>query len=155
MDYIEGVMVQPCKRVNNERGFLQEIIGDKDAIFTEFGQTYITLTHKGVVKAWYLHKVQIDYIFVIKGVMCLTLFDQRAQSATLNMVNEIIIDANDPKIVKIPPGLWHGFKAINEDLMLLHVNSKSFDFNNTDEERLPIDSSLIPYSFSHDIDVNK
>ena len=154
MDYIEGVMVQPCKRVNNERGFLQEIIGDKDAIFTEFGQTYITLTHKDIVKAWYLHKVQIDYIFVIKGVMCLTLYDQRPDSVTYKKVNEIIIDANDPKIVKIPPGLWHGFKALQEDLLLLHVNSKSFDFNNMDEERLPNDSSLIPYSFSNDSKLN-
>ena len=65
MNTIHGVVLQHCKKVWNERGFLQEIIRNDDKMYVSIGQTYITQTKKGVTKAWYRHREQTDFIFVI------------------------------------------------------------------------------------------
>ena len=147
MNTIHGVVVQHCKKVWNERGFLQEIIRNDDKMYVSIGQTYITQTKNGVTKAWYRHREQTDFIFVIKGKMKLGLYDSRPDAPTFGKTNEIIISEQHPAIVKIPPGIWHGFQAIEEDLLLLHQNSHAFDFDLNDEERLPIGDSSIPFTF--------
>jgi dTDP-4-dehydrorhamnose 3,5-epimerase len=51
-----------------------------------------------------------------------------------------------PRLVLIPPGIWHGFQAIGDtDAFLLHLNTVAFNAGDPDEERLPKDDDTIPY----------
>jgi dTDP-4-dehydrorhamnose 3,5-epimerase len=51
-----------------------------------------------------------------------------------------------PKLVQIPPGIWHGFQAMGEtEALALHLNTEPFCFDAPDEERLPSHTELIPY----------
>ena len=147
MQLIEGVLVKPCKKVVNDKGFLQEVLRADEGTLPELGQTYFTQTRCGIVKAWYRHHRQIDTQFVVSGQMRLGLYDDRETSPTKGHTNELVIDASEPSLVRIPPGVWHGFKAEHVDLLLLHINSAAFDFKETDEDRLPPDTDLIPYKF--------
>ena len=52
---IEGVKVKSLKPITDERGLLMEFLRDDDQIFESFGQVYLTLVKKGVVKAWHFH----------------------------------------------------------------------------------------------------
>jgi dTDP-4-dehydrorhamnose 3,5-epimerase len=144
---IEGVQLVPLKVVRNERGHLMEVQRSDEPVHPGFGQAYVTLTHPGVIKAWYRHKTQTDQIALIKGQLKLVLFDDRkAPPSSPHECCEITIDENKPALVQIPPGVWHGFQAVGpEPACLLHLNSVAFDFDTPDEERIPADDPLIPY----------
>ena len=145
---IDGVVITPLKLLPNEKGRLMEVQSRDDPGFPGFGQAYVTQSFPQVVKAWYRHRVQIDQIAVITGLLKLVLFDDREKSSTKGQLNEVLMGELMPRLVLIPPGIWHGFKAIGDtSAFLLHLNSEPFDFDNPDEERLPADHPSIPYAW--------
>ena len=148
MSSIEGIKIIQLKKVANERGHLLEIQRNDDPLYPGFGQAYITCNLPGVIKAWYRHRKQFDQIALIKGGLTLVLFDSRDDSPTYQNIVEIAISDLVPALVQIPPGIWHGFKALgSEPTYLLHLNSVAFNFEQTDEDRLPSSSASIPYEW--------
>jgi len=145
---INDIKVIGLKLLPNEKGRLMEVQSRSDEIYPGFGQVYITESFAGVVKAWYRHQKQIDQIAVVSGLLKLVLYDDREHSTSKGEIMEIIMGELAPKLVQIPPGIWHGFKAIgNSSAFLLHLNSEVFDPENIDEERLPPNSEVIPYTW--------
>lgn len=145
---IDGVYVIPLKRVVTERGHLMEVQRRDDFHFPGFGQVYVTCTLPGVIKAWYRHHLQVDQIALVKGELLLVLYDSRDTLPTYKEVLEITASEQEPLLIQIPPGVWHGFKAAgNDPVYLLHLNSIAFDFEATDEDRLGSDDPSIPYTW--------
>lgn len=149
---IHDVVLINCKKVINERGFLQEITREDQDSFFSIGQTYITKTINGVIKAWYQHQEQWDSIFVIQGEMKMALYDMRKNSPSYKQLDVFIISGSEPQLIRIPPGVWHGFQALKSDLLLLHMNSHPFDFNHPDEIRIDPHSPEIPFDWNHGFD---
>ena len=148
---IADVAVNNLKVVRNERGQLMEGIRSDDEIYNGFGQLYVTTTFPGIIKAWYKHNKQTDLIILDKGHVKLVLFDSREDSDTHNKLNIIHSTEDNPKIIQIPPGVWHGFQAMDDQkLKLIHFNSIAYDADDLDEERVPLDSGEIPYSWNVD-----
>ena len=143
--FIEGVQVTLLKLVPNERGRLMEVLRADEPWFAGFGQIYVTQSFNGIVKAWYRHHEQIDQIAAITGLVKLVLYDDRASSATKGLVNQIVMGELAPKLVRIPPGVWHGYKAIQSDPFLIHINSEPHHADEPDEDRRPADDKSIPY----------
>lgn len=145
-DAIEGVEVKSLKLLANERGRLMEVARRDDVGFPGFGQVYVTQSFAGVIKAWYRHRVQIDQIAAITGLVKLVLYDDRPESQSRGKVQEIMIGELCPRLVLIPPGLWHGYRAVGETgAFLLHLNSEPFDPDHIDEDRIEPDDPYIPY----------
>lgn len=145
---IEGVHIIPLKKVLNERGYLMEVQREDDLHYPGFGQAYITCTLPGVIKAWYRHHQQHDQAALIKGQLLMVLYDSREDSPSRHNLLKIMITEQEPLLVQIPPGIWHGFKALGlEPSYLLHLNSIAFDFEQTDEDRLPPDTVSIPHQW--------
>jgi dTDP-4-dehydrorhamnose 3,5-epimerase len=143
---IAGVVTKPLKRVVNERGWLLEVQRNDDPEFIGFGQTYVTATRPGIVKAWYRHRRQIDNMAVVTGLLRVVLFDDRPDSPTCGALMELTAGHDQPTLVQIPHGVWHGFTAIGDaECLVLHLNSHPYDFAHMDEDRLPPDSPAIPY----------
>lgn len=88
---IEGVITKQLKHVADERGWLAEILRSDWEQYKKFGQVYVTAGYPQVVKAWHMHKKQVDNMACIKGMMKLVLYDGRAKSKTKGEVNEFII----------------------------------------------------------------
>jgi dTDP-4-dehydrorhamnose 3,5-epimerase len=146
---IAGVEIVPLKLLPNDKGRLMEIQRADSPEFLGFGQAYITSTYPGVIKAWYRHTRQIDQIAVIIGLLKLVLYDTRENSPTYGKLDTIFLGELAPKLVQFPPGIWHGFQAIGDrETFAVHLNSIAFQFDAPDEERLPIDTDLIPYRWS-------
>jgi dTDP-4-dehydrorhamnose 3,5-epimerase len=145
---IKDVTIISGKLVTNERGFLREITRHDEPGFFPIAQLYQTCTREGVTKAWYKHASQFDAIFVLSGTMKMALWDERDDSMTKGVVQEIMISGEAPAMMRIPPGVWHGFRSMSGDLLLLHLNSHAYDLAEPDEERLPSDSDRIPYRWS-------
>lgn len=145
---IEGVVTKQLKQVTDERGWLIEILRNDWEHFQKFGQVYITAAYPQVVKAWHMHKKQTDNITCIKGMIKLVLYDEREKSKTKNEINDLVIGERNPLLVKIPPGIWHGFKAITEEnALVLNVPTELYNYNQPDEYRLPPNTDKIPYDW--------
>jgi dTDP-4-dehydrorhamnose 3,5-epimerase len=145
---IEGVVTKQLKQVTDERGWLIEILRNDWEHFQKFGQAYITAAYPQVVKAWHMHKKQTDNIACIKGMIKLVLYDGREKSKTKNEINEFIIGERNLLLVKIPPGIWHGFKTITEEnALILNVPTELYNYNQPDEYRLPPNTDKIPYDW--------
>lgn len=148
MSEIDGLVVEPLKRVENDRGHLMEVCSSAVAGSPVFAQVYVTFTRNGVVKAWYRHHKQIDQIAVLSGAVKVVACDSREASPTFGRVAELSLDDESPALVRIPPGLWHGFQAVAPaGVTLIHVNSEPYRESAHDEEQIPANSPLIPYTW--------
>ena len=112
---IEGVATKKLKVIPDERGRLMECLRSDDDLFIKFGQLYMTTTLPGVVKGWHLHHAQWDNIVCVKGMIKLALCDERDGSPTKGQIDEFFMGEHDPLLVRVPPGLWHGWKCVSTD----------------------------------------
>jgi len=148
MELIDGVVIKKLNPILDERGYLQECFRSDWEIFQKFGQAYITVAFPNVVKAWHSHKIQTDNMICIQGNGKLVLCDNRKDSATYKKVNEIFFGEKNPILVSIPPNIWHGFKAMGgEKIMVLNVPTELYNYDEPDEYRLPYDSNEIEYDW--------
>lgn len=146
---IEGVQTKTLKVNMDDRGYLMEIIRNDEEFYHGFGQCYITSCFPGVVKAWHMHQEQEDNIVAIKGNIKLVLFDARTDSPTFGEIDEFFTGERRPMVVKIPPGIYHGFTSIEgETAVVLNVPTMPYNGNEPDEERLPYDTPEIGYDWS-------
>jgi dTDP-4-dehydrorhamnose 3,5-epimerase len=145
---IEGVKTKKLRVIPDERGWLMEILRADDEIFDKFGQAYVTTAYPGVVKAWHYHKKQTDNFTCIKGMMKVALYDAREDSATYKEVNEFFVGEKNPILISVPPGVYHGFKAIGTEIAyFLSVPTLPFNYDEPDEYRLAPDTKEIPYDW--------
>lgn len=144
---IEGVHTKELVTHTDERGFFRELIRVSDEFFADgFGQWSHSLMYANAVKAWHVHHAQVDWWYVPIGVLKLAVHDLRATSPTRGETAEFLLGENQPAtIVRIPPGVAHGCKAISAPAHLFYVTSRVYD--PTDEGRIPYDDPEIGYDW--------
>ncbi len=146
---IDGVKTKRLKPIPDERGRLMEILRRDDELFSEFGQVYVTTAYPGVVKAWHYHKLQDDHFCVLVGMMKIVLYDTRDDSPTKGEVNEFFLGVHNPQVLRIPRGVYHGFKCIGDaEALCLNVPTNTYNYGDPDEYRLPAHTDKIPYDWS-------
>ena len=145
---IDSVIVKNLRVIPDERGRLMEILRNDDPFFQKFGQVYMTTNYPGVVKAWHAHKMQTDHVACVSGMVKLVLFDGRENSPTYQKINEFFIGIHNPKLIVIPPGVYHGWKCISkEESVVVNIPNQVYNYSNPDEIREPIDAEFIPYDW--------
>ena len=145
---IDGVILRELKPIPDERGWLMELMRSDWEVFERFGQVYLTTVYPGVVKAWHYHKKQTDNMTCIKGMLKLVLHDSRKNSPTHKQTEEIFFGDRKPLLVKIPPLVQHGFKAIGGEIAYaVNIPTELYNYKEPDEFRLPPDTKQIPYDW--------
>ncbi len=145
---IEGVVVRQLRQIHDERGYLMEMMRSDWPEFERFGQCYLTVAYPGVVKAWHYHKVQTDHFVVVKGTAKVVCYDNREGSKTKGEVGEFFPGEQNPMLIKIPPQVLHGFKAVDgQPAYLVNVPTELYRYDEPDEYRLPYDDPEIPYDW--------
>jgi dTDP-4-dehydrorhamnose 3,5-epimerase len=145
---IEGVKTKKLRVIPDERGRLMEILRSDWEVFEKFGQVYITTAYPGVVKAWHYHKIQSDNFAVISGMARVALYDGREGSPTKGEVAEFFIGEHNPLLIHIPPGVYHGFKAVGEaEAIVLNSPTELYNYDSPDEYRLDPYDNDIPYDW--------
>ena len=146
---IEGVQTKTLRVLPDERGRLMEILRCDDPIFRRFGQAYMTSVYPGVVKAWHYHKAQYDNLAVVKGMVKLVLYDDRAGSSTRGELQEFFIGDHNPLLVQVPPNVYHGFKNIGaEEALVINCATEPYNRSQPDEYRLDPHTPQIPYDWA-------
>ncbi len=145
---IAGVTTRKLRLIPDERGYLMEMLRRDWEEFEQFGQVYITAVYPGVVKGWHYHKKQTDHFVCVHGMAKVVLYDGRQESPTFGEVNEFFMGDLNPILLKIPPGVMHGFKGIGQDMTLIvNVPTELYNYNEPDEYRLPAHTDQIPYDW--------
>ena len=146
---ISGVKVRRLPAIPDERGVLTEILRSDDPEFLGFGQVYLTTIYPGVVKAWHFHRHQTDMICCAAGELKLAIYDDRQGSPTRGIVNEIFMGDSNRLLVKVPSGLFHGWKCIGESpALVLNLPDRLYDYASPDEQRVDPHENDIPYSWT-------
>jgi dTDP-4-dehydrorhamnose 3,5-epimerase len=146
---IDGVRIKELQPIPDERGFLMEILRSDDDLFEAFGQVYMTVAYPGVIKGWHYHKVQADFFTVVKGMMKIVLYDSRPESPTRGEVNEFFMGELNPLLIRIPPGVLHGMKAIgSEPGYVVNCPTEPYNRDEPDEYRIDPHDNDIPYDWA-------
>jgi dTDP-4-dehydrorhamnose 3,5-epimerase-like enzyme len=101
-------------------------------IFLQFNEMrgQINLSHvnsTGHVVAWHKHEKQIDYWFCVRGSFKVGLALPQGDGSY--KVEWEYLSDKLPRVIRIPPGVYHGYKALQpESIMLYHLTEK-YDVN--------------------------
>ena len=143
---IYGVKVTPLKQLIDERGKVMHMMREDSEVFQRFGEIYFSCTHPGVVKAWHLHKRMTLNYAVIHGKLKVVLYDDRLDSPSKGIVQEIFISPENYRLVTVPPLVWNGFKAVGTDTAIV-ANCATLPHDPQEMDRKsPLDKS-IPYDW--------
>jgi len=153
---IQGVKIKKLNVFKDERGLLMEMMRNDDDIFESFGQVYLTLTKRGIAKAWHFHELQDDHFVCVEGKALVVLHDMREDSKTKGETQEFILSApeieGDHLLIKIPKGVAHGFTAIDCDqAKIVNTPTKKYNYDKPDEIRFPWNDSSIGYKWPEDV----
>lgn len=109
---IYDVSVVSLKIIPDERGKIMHMLRCNDQHFEKFGEVYFSWVYPSVIKGWHLHKKMTLNYAVPVGMIKLVLYDGRKTSTTYEEIQELFIGEDNYVLVKIPPGIWNGFKGI-------------------------------------------
>lgn len=107
---------------------------------------YATCCFPGAVKAWHRHKIHTDRLWCVSGLARVVVaVEQIADEAPNGLydIQEHVIGPLSPKLITIPPGVWHGFEAVGGECVV--INCPDMEYDPDDEIRMSVDS--IPFKW--------
>lgn len=132
-------------------------IGESVRFAPRFGQVYVVRSPaRGTIRAFHRHKILWDYFCCVSGrARVLVVYGEirnawagknprEMQTETLGprFVGEaehswtFVLSGDQPRLLTIPPGLFHGWEALVDDTALLCIGSEVYDRDHPDEERV-------------------
>lgn len=154
---IEGVEVKELKVWPTHDGWFCEVIRGDDKLFSQsrFGQLSLSQMLPGTIKAFHAHKRQTDYATIVSGTCMISMIDKRKNSSTYNVKQVLYTNEAARILVKIPPGVAHGYKALgSEPVLICYYTDKMYLGQNRkqklDEIRYPHDLDGFSWDYKPD-----
>lgn len=112
---IEGVSLHHLKQIYVPKGDLWHAFKANDDGFVGFGEAYLTQIKPHQVKGWKRHNRYVLNIVVIVGAVKFVIYDDRPDSATKGIFEEVILspEGNYQRLT-IAPGLWMAFAGASD-----------------------------------------
>lgn len=151
VDLIDGVQFRMTRPVPHEDGHLIEVLKTSWDITGEpVVQVQATTTFPGRIRAWGLHRRNVDRLFVAAGLLKIVCYDAREGSPTFGRINEFSVSDRNPGLLRIPPNIYHGWKNIGvTEAIVINLPTTFYDYEKPDSFDFPWDGSaareLIPY----------
>lgn len=112
----------------DDRGYLFEGLRKDDSLYDgTFGQCLVSIVYPGVTKGLHKHTRQTDYTLCASGRALYIATDGKN-------VKKLILDSKKPVLIKVPPGIWHGYKALDNEAMIIHIMDITYDPEDTEEK---------------------
>lgn len=143
---INGVVVKPLRKIPDERGCIYHMLRCDDPTFEKFGEIYFSKVYPGIIKGWHLHKEMTLNYAVIIGSIKLVLYDDRDGSPTQGNIMELFLGEENYSLVKIPAGIWNGFKGIGTKPAIV-ANCATMPHDRNEIERIDPFTDKIPYNW--------
>jgi dTDP-4-dehydrorhamnose 3,5-epimerase len=143
---IDGVSIKPLRRIPDERGAIFHMLREDDEVFERFGEIYFSLVYPGVIKGWHIHsKMTLNYAVPV-GMIKLVLYDDREDSPTKGVLQELHLGHLNYALVTIPVNVWNGFKGIGSEPALV-ANCATLAHQPDEISRLDPFTDEIPYDW--------
>jgi dTDP-4-dehydrorhamnose 3,5-epimerase len=145
---IEGLVLVPLKRFNDDGGSMSELARLDDGLVQDLPgfqarQINYSVMEPLAIKAFHLHRRQTDVWFVPPSdKILLVVADVRAGSPTEGLVQRIVLGDGNSRLVRIPPGVAHGARNLRPAAPGVIVYFVDLHFSvdeQCDEGRLPWD----------------
>jgi dTDP-4-dehydrorhamnose 3,5-epimerase len=122
---IHGVRIHQQVTQQDERGTVTELYSpfwafdDIPLVFL-----YTVTVRPGKVKGWAVHHEHVDRYFFYQGALKLVLFDDRSDSPTHCMVNELYFSEANRSLVLVPPRVYHAVHNVGTTDGLIHAPAR-------------------------------
>lgn len=143
---IDGVVIVPLRRICDERGMVMHMLRSDAPHFEKFGEVYFATAYPGVIKGWHLHTTQTQNYCCVSGMIKLVMYDNRPNSPTKGILEEIFMGENNYILVRIPFGITNGWKCIGVTPALL-ANCATETHRVGEMERIDPFTKDIPYNW--------
>ncbi len=149
MAKIHDIVIKRLVTWSDDRGYFRELLRDDDSLLERFGQTSVTKSYPGVIKAFHWHRYQDDIWYVADGMVRVVLHDLREDSPTYRQTQVIYAGEDNPVLIYIPIGVAHGYQVLgNKPALLFYHVTRSYIPQNPDEERIPWDDPNIGFDWT-------
>jgi dTDP-4-dehydrorhamnose 3,5-epimerase len=110
---IEGVVIIPLKKYQDQRGWLVELFRN-DELPERFrpAMSYLSVTHPGIARGPHEHEYQCDAFAFIDGEYELYLWENREGREDIAEVHKVGRD--NPVTVLVPPGVVHAYRNVGD-----------------------------------------
>ena len=102
---IEGIKITSLKIISDNRGSVMHMLRSDSDVFQKFGEIYFSTIFKDSIKAWHLHKEATLNYACIFGKVKLALYDDRTQSVTYGLYQELYLSLDSYSLITIPPNI--------------------------------------------------
>lgn len=143
---IKGVRVIDLTVHEDDRGYLIEIARhandpEPHGVVHQFGQVYLVGNPvRGTIRAFHKHHELWDWFFISHGSAKFVLKDDRPDSPTIGEMMTVIASARKPRLIVVPPGVYHGWMSLEDDTQMVSTASHTYNRENPDEVRIPPDA---------------
>ena len=147
---IAGLVINRRPAIEDARGEIVEIYNPAWGIHpSPLVYVYQASIRPGSVKGWIVHEKQDDRIYTLLGVMRWVFYDNRADSPTYKMLNDVTVSEHNRALLIIPIGVYHAVKNIGStDAYFINLPTRPYDYKDPDKRRLPLKNDLVPFDFS-------
>ena len=143
---IQDVQVIDLVAHYDDRGYLIEIVRRADdpapyGVVHQFGQVYLVGDMvRGTIRAYHKHEELWDWFFISHGSAKFVLKDDRSDSPTYGKMITIVVGARRPRLIVVPPGVYHGWMSLEDDTQMISTASHTYNREQPDEVRILPDS---------------
>jgi dTDP-4-dehydrorhamnose 3,5-epimerase-like enzyme len=134
MSLIEKIQILDLKSFIDDRGELVQLFDQDFKIVRAY---VVGNFDKNTVRGFHKNLEEWKYFYVVKGSVKFVIVENE------NNIKTIILSVKKPQLLIIPPNLWNGWKALEDDSLLLGFSNRVM--TNHKDERLD------PYAFGKDI----
>ncbi len=141
---IEGVHIRSLVRHGDLRGGFTETYRKEWFPGPEMVQGNRSDSAAGTIRGLHFHRKQSDYWLCVRGSILVCLYDLRKDSSTFGVAQGVVLDGTTNVGVYIPPGVLHGFGAL-EDSTLTYLVDNYYD--GSDEFGVRFDDPQIAFEW--------
>ena len=144
---IADLIITPLKQIGDERGAVFHFLKSDSISYKNFGEAYFSKINEGIVKGWKYHKIADQNFCVPFGAVKIVVFDNRPDSKTFGVVQEILLDDKENyQLLSMPACLWYSFKSLSDNYSIL-ANIINITHSPEESLTLPIGTTKIPYEW--------
>jgi dTDP-4-dehydrorhamnose 3,5-epimerase len=142
---IEGLLISPTKIISTMGGNVLHAIKKSDEGYSGFGEAYFSTIEPNAIKAWKRHREMTLNLLVPIGEVRFVIYDDRPNSQSRGLFQQLVLSQDNYKRLTIPPQLWLGFQGIGTVQSML-INIANVQHDPMEIDRKSLDS--IPFNWS-------
>lgn len=116
---INGCKLTPLRIISGEKGDVLHALKASDEGFSAFGEAYFSTVKNGETKGWKRHHHMTLNLVVPVGKIRFNLHDERSESTSFGVREEVTLSIENYQRLTIPPGVWVAFSGLADGPNLL------------------------------------